>query len=387
MKNIKIVILLLLAFISPKLMFAQNGADDNYIEAVDYVTCICINDALPIKETRIDCGNSLIQKKDIKESKTVLLFEELQSLKKAKKQDYIKFLSEDIFNDNVKYKKIYEFAKNRKATTLNNLKTDIKNYLDANNYVSDVSPQSEEIIQDTTGLEANDVQPVTVIAQSSSTRGSSFFAYNFWTIFFGVLIVLIIIFVIIITKKLSDLKNNIKNKKRESVQPPLPISQNPNLSEINKINHEIKEIKNALKDITVSKVHSTATVVPAKENSVITESKAPEKIRQEIFYMATPNDDRSFDISGRSDDFRATQSLYKFTLDSRDNNRAAFVFFSDEAGIRDAVNYPQTYIDPVCDPQNALNQNAKQIITTQPGTAEKRNNKWVVVDKAKIKYQ
>jgi hypothetical protein len=50
------------------------------------------------------------------------------------------------------------------------------------------------------------------------------------------------------------------------------------------------------------------------------------------------------------------------------------------------LDYPNKYIKPVCEELNAFNQNANNIVITS-GIAEKRNDKWIVTTKAKIKYE
>jgi hypothetical protein len=104
MKNYLILIALLLFF---QFNFAQDSNSPEYIKAVDYVTCICINDALPAGQT-FNCQTETLSKATISESKTLALFEEFQTLKTQRNiADYLNFLSEEIFSDGVKFKKIH----------------------------------------------------------------------------------------------------------------------------------------------------------------------------------------------------------------------------------------------------------------------------------------
>lgn len=151
----------------------------------------------------------------------------------------------------------------------------------------------------------------------------------------------------------------------------------------NSINNIESQLQNSIQK-NLSNNIVTDSSIPKINNEIKLE--VPPKPIQEVFYMATP-DQNNFDISSLSNTFKPTQSLYEFKVDNYDKSKASFTFYSDEIGIRDAVNYPHTYLDPVCESQNALNQNAKSINTIKPGIAEKRNDKWVVTTKAKIKYE
>lgn len=174
--------------------------------------------------------------------------------------------------------------------------------------------------------------------------------------------------------QIKSLKHNNKNE--------INFITNEYSSKINRLDQQIKE-----KSIEIKKEPSFNIVnnnIPEINTEIVLE--VPPKPAQEIFYMATP-DQNNFDLSSLSNSFKPTQSLYEFTVDNQDKSKASFIFYSDEVGIKDAVNYPHRYLEPVCEPQNALNQNAKSITTIKPGIAEKRNNQWVVTTKAKIKYE
>jgi len=109
----------------------------------------------------------------------------------------------------------------------------------------------------------------------------------------------------------------------------------------------------------------------------------------QIFYMPTPNPDGSFEGSFRTEAFRPTVSLYKFTVDANNNSKARFEFHSDEFSTKDVLNNPKTYLEPVCYETNNPFAGAKKIITIIPGTAIKSGERWVVGknDRAQIKYE
>lgn len=105
-----------------------------------------------------------------------------------------------------------------------------------------------------------------------------------------------------------------------------------------------------------------------------------------IFYMPRPNSDGSFNIQQQSFSFSPVSTYYKFTA-APEASSAGFEFCSEKMGLTYSLNAPHTYIDPVCDALNALNQNAARITTVEQGIAQKKGDKWVVIKKAKIRYE
>lgn len=249
------------------------------------------------------------------------------------------------------------------------------------------------------------ISPTILFAQNNDGIAQGFFSVNFWTLLFGVALLAIAGVLVQLNKKFLVLRGEIKVIKGKNTLPGEPMNTNI-IKQIETLRKDVDNIGRNLKSKTTAPqqgpnrpaqsppvpasppVITAAPVVPiTEETAPVIELKVPEKPKQEVFYMATPNEDGSFEVSSRSDEFRATQSLYQFVINSNDTTKASFTFYSDEAGIRDAVNYPHTYIAPVCEPDNALNQNARQILTIQPGLAEKRNTRWIVTQKTKIRYQ
>jgi hypothetical protein len=106
-----------------------------------------------------------------------------------------------------------------------------------------------------------------------------------------------------------------------------------------------------------------------------------------VFYMATPDKEGYFNNSSEHNAFKQGATYYKFTTEENNKNKARFEFYSDDYGIKASANYPQTYLEPVCEAQNAQNPNAKKIVTLEEGVAQMQGDKWVVVKKAKINYE
>lgn len=381
---------------------AQSKESTDLNSIVDYVTCICVNDALPGNK-KIDCDNDQLTLSKIPENETatIYLYNEFQKIKeKTKISNSLQFFTEDVFNNEKQYSKIYAFAKSRKGPDKNTfapLKLKIEKFIQ-NKGTNDTSTNSNSDQPNSTlgnlenaGID-NPEHEVADIVKNNTTppQSSAFFSFNFWTLFLTFLFLIVIALHIILSRKISGVEKNLENKfeklKNDNSRPlsSLPTDYS---SIIKKLEYQIEKVENQQKN-SMQKNNSNNTEInntpPKTNNENVLE--VPPKPIQEVFYMATPNQN-NFDLSSLSNTFKPTQSLYKFTVDNDNKSKATFIFHSDEIGIKDAVNYPHRSILPVCEPQNALNQNARNINTIKPGIAEKSNDKWVVTTKAKIKYE
>jgi uncharacterized protein (UPF0332 family) len=107
--------------------------------------------------------------------------------------------------------------------------------------------------------------------------------------------------------------------------------------------------------------------------------------KNDFFYASIPEKDGSFNESAITTSINPTASFYKFTI--KDSHSAAFEFINDERAVKDATSSPELILYPVCKIKSALNQGAKNIKTTNPGTVFKRNDKWELGTKAEIQYE
>ena len=377
---------------------AQNKESTDLNSIVDYVTCVCVNDALP-DANKVTCDNGPLTLSAIPatEKSTIALFNEFQKLKeKTNINDNLRFFTDEVFNDEKQYSKIYAFAERRKLkNTFAPIKLKIEIFIQNKETETDLNPdQSTTELGDLENSATENQDSLSTIdmdvrSNTIPPAAATFYSFNFWSLFSIGLIILSIVLFFILNKQKSkvkkDFENQIKSLKDRNKNE-LNFLANEYSTKINRLEHQIKvksiEIQNDFKKDYSS---DTANNTILEINNEI-ELKVPPKPVQEEFYMATP-DLNNFDLSSLSNTFKPTQSLYKFTVDNQDKSKASFVFHSDEIGIKDAVNYPHRYLEPVCEPQNALNQNARNINTIKPGIAEKRNDKWVVTTKAKIKYE
>lgn len=376
MKKIFIIILFLCCYFS----FAQDNRQ-RYEEAVDYVICVCINDT---GEKQKDCDNGdYYQEGDFKDksnsNSNYLLFVEFQKLKEETKADdkVVSFLSNDIFSNEKQYAKIYAFSQKRKGEKIDSIKIEIAEHL--NSIYFDVKTESKSEEKKDIETPVSDAYEI----QKSEPQKASFFTINFWTILFLLLFVLVIFFVYKLIVSVSDIEEKIKTDKKDNS---LSVGNQPNTENVKRLEEKIQKLNERLDRIESSSVSKKETPVSEQPKEVIlqTPKKEPETT---VFYMATPDSNGFFNNSSQHNTFRQGATYYKFQVEEKNKSRAVFEFFSDEYGVKASANYPQTYIEPVCEPQNAQNPNAQKINTIEKGVAENQGDKWVVTKKAKIRYE
>lgn len=377
---------LLIYFLSLSFLNAQQLDKEKFDKGVDFVTCICINNAS--KKEIVDCKKAKIERKDISDGKTIALFDELQSLKKETKKN-ANFLSKDIFENEKKYQKIHAFAERRKGKELDSIKLKIEFFLEAEDVeITQSDPAEDSIgsaIPDETATSVTIISPIEETKQQPIME-TSFLEENSISLILFVILIVLIIYILL---EFSSLKKKINTANRKSDKEFK--SENSLFSKQNIENRNISNLENKIQTLS-TKISELENNIEKISNSVNIERTVltdiplkKEEAVNEVFYMAVPNEDGSFDNGGR---IRKEAALYEFVVDAKNPTLAKFSFFArDIKIIQSVVDYSQSYINPVCEPQNALNQNAKQITTVRHGIAEKRNDKWVITSKAQIKYE
>ncbi|MGY5846615.1 hypothetical protein ACW6QP_04285 [Salegentibacter sp. HM20] len=126
------------------------------------------------------------------------------------------------------------------------------------------------------------------------------------------------------------------------------------------------------------------------ELEVINSSKAEnEKINPHPInlYAEKATDNQIF--SQVSDQQDQHKSIFKLTLDNENAETAKFEVIDSEFILKLVVNSPDTYLYPVCKPENNNQNFSGEILTTKPGIAHRVDGKWQVKDenKARIKFQ
>ncbi len=132
------------------------------------------------------------------------------------------------------------------------------------------------------------------------------------------------------------------------------------------------------------KIKTTNTVYTPAQAAVAT------KPRVEEFYLSTPNSNGSFNISSMTSSYKPTASIYKFEVSEEDGgSMASFAVADQYEAIKDALSSPGSYLDPVCESENAFSTAARRIVNVKPGRAYRRGEQWMVKqeDKAIIRYE
>jgi cell division protein FtsB len=115
-----------------------------------------------------------------------------------------------------------------------------------------------------------------------------------------------------------------------------------------------------------------------------------QKQKREAFYMSAPARDQTFNNMNRSKTFQPTVSMYRFTIENptEQPDIATVEFMTDETSVYNAVNYPDTYIFPICKIENGFNARAKIVRTVKMGKAKLFDGfKWRMLEPVVLRYE
>jgi hypothetical protein len=105
-----------------------------------------------------------------------------------------------------------------------------------------------------------------------------------------------------------------------------------------------------------------------------------------IFFMPAPDNEGNFDHRRKSDHFIPSESVYRFEMETDNDDTAEFSICHDPNNMERAINYYSSILEKVCRAENAFNPSGKTIRTIKPGIAVLNNNKWTVKEKALVRY-
>jgi len=124
--------------------------------------------------------------------------------------------------------------------------------------------------------------------------------------------------------------------------------------------------------------------VPNIISTIIPDIVIPEvSMKRTKFYSVEPRDGVSFNGTGFSDEFIATESVYFIEL--QNDNLAHFSIIVDNDTMGRAIKYKKELIDTACESLSSSIE-TKSIVTEKCGIALKDGNKWVIKQKAQIKF-
>jgi hypothetical protein len=402
-KTVFIVVIILTSFYTK----AQSISQEKYSKLVDFMSCICVTDAMSNNSSikNIDCEKEKIKKDNIPsgDSKTLDLFNEFEKLKKTddSTEKTIIFLTKDIFKSD-KYQKIKQFAEKRKGQALENIILQINSkansLADSNINDKNNAETSDSNISSTGNQEANDETEVTSqesenIEQNATNDdvdkhdiGVVSFMKNHWFDFILLVLVFVSLFHVINTRNhtsIDEIKKLIKENKTNKNYNDQPNNQssfnNPTKhleDQITTLKRRIDSLEEKSNKVDANPIKEIPSPVVVFETPIV---KAP--LNEEIvFYKHAPHESGYFDVDNN---VNIGDAVFKFSVNKNNPNLASFEIIKDNKRL--ILDYPNKYIKPICDELNALNQNAVDIIVT-PGQVEKRENKWVIKTKAQIKY-
>lgn len=396
------IIIIIVVFLTTFLTNAQsNLSQEQFEKVVDNMTCLCINEAL--EKSAVDCEKTTILESNIPttDTKTLDLYKEFQELKKTtdSKELSIIFLTKNVFQSS-KYEKIKAFAEKRKGAKINEITKKISEKItlisseniDNSNNTNQISDQSDQIQnsestpqaeETTANVYTDNIEPET--KKQKYDIGDFMKDYGFSFILF---IMIIGLYIFIKQRNFASIKKvEFMIKENEGRREPNSMSLAPIPS--NNSNRGLEDSLNILKDKIRSledknKVFEMEATKYAPAPAItITEAPATPAVLQDdkIFYKHAPHESGYFDTDN---EVNLGDAVFKFTIYNNNPNLSSFEILKEKKKL--ILDYPNKYIKPVCEELNAFNQNANNIVITS-GIAEKRNDKWVVTTKAKIKYE
>lgn len=366
---------------------AQEINNELYQQVVDYFACKCISIAenkdleCPMKESEMNKIN--------KGNETAKLIKEIYYLKDTVKSSWttgnlIQFFTIDIY-DSESLPKIRVFAGREHADRpqkIARLKTSLTRY---------IQKVSEQVELRSTFIHADN---------SKAAKGEK--SRSFWVFDLNIASILLVIVAFaaamaFMMRTKSELNRRIGQLATTQLKP-IDLKQSSVhtenkfkhvWAEINGINEKLEHMQEtdaARLTLLQTALQSSPENQQADSDMQELSSQASEQT-EDVFYMSTPNADGSFEPSSLKKAFTPTITLYKFRVSLTDPSHAEFEFQSDEYGLKDAIRYPQTYLDPVCNSVNTPGQHTRHIITIHKGMVRKDNERWYLIQKAHIKYE
>lgn len=379
---------------------AQEVSRDDYLKVVDYFMCRCVEIA---EKKELDCDSQNRQKiNQVAQKNTKELISEIERLRPNSddvwnKSQLIALLTDTVLHNRDVYPRIYAFAHkdlDREAVVFSTLIQSVTDFVDklpALEVTVEIPLDRAPTVEVAEGRD--EIQHATMSRPVSKERDSSFFSFKLNIANLSLAVLILVICILYVTNIRHGLNHQIANLERRLAAKEKPFALLELEGKLRELRREVNVLKKKQpteRNENHSGVAKEAPVIVTVEDDVeAKDNVSSTPPLKEVFYMPTPNQDGSFESSSQTSHFKPTVSLYKFSISSVDLSVSEFEFSSDEFGVKDAVNYPQTYLDPVCEAINAVNQHAKRIITVKKGIAKKEGDKWMVSpeNKARIRYE
>ena len=402
--------------------FSQEIEKQNIDKAIDIINCYIVKHSLAISNTEnldsfkknCNCEEVVKYSKiksfiNPKEIKTLRISEEIEKLKEYKlnnNKDLLSFLTRDIFTNEVS-QSLAGFKKDKVKHDNDNGKKFDKLIFDISSKIEPLlinkETLTEEPLTDDTSIK-NDYnneelnynqfdQRITQLEVKTTQKNSLWdifsFKVNILSIFSSLILIWFFYKAIISHEiKKNSLQTNFNSKKGLNDQDIAKINTNLTI-----LNNEISNVKNnnsekitqvlkeieALKD-QISKLNKTnSTHEDVKKNN---ENNNP----KEVLFFSSP-DNNGWPIDESFHTFKEGASYYKLYIGDN-KNVATFEFCNMPDSVNRALMNTEKIINSVCKSSNSLNnvKNPTKIITEKTGKAALEGNKWIVKEKAEIRY-
>jgi hypothetical protein len=217
-----------------------------------------------------------------------------------------------------------------------------------------------------------------------------------WIIYaIGALLIGLVLAIIAQYMRIGQLREQLKQR---SKNPPSPRPATPDFNPTQLLGDVDKKImnNNAVQD-TINDMQSLKARIEMLEQKLISPNPIPvtpeERPKEkpgpliETFYMAGPVQGPQynyFPLTAKSTTKENT--VYKFTI-INNKNEAAFDLHTSGAPVNEIASMLQSYIKPACDEENLPGNAVRSIRTIKSGRAVLEGDKWIIKEKAQIRYE
>ena len=194
--------------------------------------------------------------------------------------------------------------------------------------------------------------------------------------------VLILIFKLYNNKKFISEMNITFNQKEINSKKAKDLIIESNNKDLNQKKQEIKSLNNKIETL-----NSQIELLKKKKKESISEGNGfgTSSIKK-ILYFRSPLSDSTFSNDHFCSVEEIANTMFKFELFDNDKS-AHFEFHADEKVLNHVLSFPEQNIEKVCDYDNSRNDFKSRIVTLNRGKVRLDGDKWVVTQKAKIKFE
>lgn len=202
--------------------------------------------------------------------------------------------------------------------------------------------------------------------------------------------ILLILIILILGFSFATIYLIVKNKIKR-IKKTAPLNSEKKLEPVLKTIYEEKKVVNDLIERSTYKYNNDNLITEVNEPfedtySIIKIEESGNSFninKPVVFYMSKPVDNY-FPVTAKSD--KAEGTIYKFSYILNDDY-AQYEIHCNGAPVKEILKRANSYLLPACIEDNLSNENTKNILTLKPGKVFLSDNKWIIQNKAIIKYE